>query len=89
MRGVAGIAVRIACYCTWKGISNDDRKKESDVHQATEADSEMTFSDVMNWAQRFGNRVGENISEATSKTATAIKNAASDNKQQSQSEDSP
>jgi hypothetical protein len=43
----------------------------------------------MNWAQRFGNRVGENISEAASKTASAIKNGTSDNKQKTQSEDNP
>lgn len=64
-------------------------EKSREVHETTEADSGLTFSDVMNWAQRFGNRVGENISEATSKTASAIKNVTSDNKQQSQSEDSP
>ena len=64
-------------------------EKKSEVHQANKADSETTFSDVMNWAQRFGNRVGENISEAASKTASAIKNATSDTKQKTQSEDSP
>ena len=67
--------------------TTDEKKPE--VHQTTEADSESTFSDVMNWAQRFGNRVGENISEAASKTASAIKNATSDTKQKSTSEDSP
>lgn len=64
-------------------------EKNPEVHQTTEADSESTFSDVMSWARRFGNQVGENISEAAGKTASAIKNATSDNKQQSQSEDNP
>lgn len=66
-------------------------KKESEVQQTNKADSDSTFSDVMNWAQRFGNRVGENISEAASKTASAIKNGVSDNQQQPkpQSENRP
>jgi hypothetical protein len=64
-------------------------EKNAEVSPPAEADSGLTFSDVMNWAQRFGNRVGENISEAASKTASAIKKAAADNKQQSQSENSP
>jgi hypothetical protein len=67
--------------------TTDEKKPE--VHQTNKADSELTFSDVMNWARRFGNRVGENISEAASKTASAIKNATSDNKQKTQFEDSP
>ena len=64
-------------------------EKNSEVQQSTDADSGLTMSDVMTWAQRFGNRVGENISEATSKTVSAIKNATSDTKQDSQSKDSP
>jgi hypothetical protein len=64
-------------------------EKQPEIHQPTKTDSELTFSDVMNLAQRFGNRVGENISEATSKTATAIKNATSDTTQQAHSEDPP
>ena len=64
-------------------------EKNSKVHQTTDADSGLTMSDVMGWVQRFGNRVGENISEATSKTVSAIKNATSDNKQEPQSTNSP
>ena len=64
-------------------------EKNSEVQQSTDADSGLTMSDVMSWVRRFGNRVGENISEATSKTASAIKNATSDNKQESPSKDSP
>ena len=64
-------------------------EKNSEVQQSTDADSGLTMSDVMTWAQRFGNRVGENISEATSKTVSAIKNATSDNIQEPQSKDSP
>jgi hypothetical protein len=64
-------------------------EKNPEVHQTTEGDSDSTFSGFMNWAQRFGNRVGENISEAASKTASAIKNGTSDNKQKTQSEDNP
>ena len=65
------------------------REKNSEVQQSTDADSGLTMSDVMTWVQRFGNRVGENISEATSKTASAIKKATSDTKQESSSEDIP
>jgi len=64
-------------------------EKNSEFHKTTDEDSGLTMSDVMNWVQRFGNRVGENISEATSKTASAIKNATSDNIQEPQSKDSP
>ncbi|MDH3504403.1 MAG: hypothetical protein OEM58_07740 [Nitrospirota bacterium] len=64
-------------------------EKKSEVHQSAKADSESTFSDVMNWTRRFGNRVGENISEAAGKTASAIKKATSDNTQKSPSKDSP
>jgi hypothetical protein len=64
-------------------------EKNSEVQQSTDEDSGLTMSDVMTWVQRFGNRVGENISEATSKTASAIKNATSDTKQESPSKDSP
>lgn len=64
-------------------------EKQSEAQQSTKDDSDVTFSDVMGWARRFGNRVGDNISEATGKTATAIKNAVSDNQPKSQSEDSP
>ncbi len=64
-------------------------EKNSEVQQSTDEDSGLTMSDVMIWAQRFGNRVGENISEATSKTVSAIKNATSDNKQDPQSKDGP
>jgi len=64
-------------------------EKNSEFHKTTDEDSGLTMSDVMNWVQRFGNRVGENISEATSKTASAIKNATSDNPQEPQSKDSP
>ena len=64
-------------------------EKNSEVQQSTNEDSGLTMSDVMIWARRFGNRVGENISEATSKTVSAIKSATSDNKQDPQSKDSP
>ena len=64
-------------------------EKNSERHQTPKTDSGLTFSDVMKWAQRSGNRVGENLSEAASKTASAIKNAVRDNKQKPQSEDSP
>lgn len=81
----------------WPVIANGEKsittkgEKSSEVSQPAKTDSGLTFSDVMNWAQRFGNRVGDNISEAASKTASAIKNGASDNtqKSKSQSEDSP
>ncbi|MDR4484859.1 MAG: hypothetical protein R3B95_16905 [Nitrospirales bacterium] len=63
--------------------------KESEAHQSNKADSDSTFSDVMGWARRFGNRVGDNISEAAGKTASAIKKATSENKPKSQSEDNP
>ena len=64
-------------------------EKNSEVQQSTDANSGLTMSDVMTWVQRFGNRVGENISEATSKTASAIKKATSDNSPEDQSEGSP
>ena len=65
------------------------REKNAEVQQSTNEDSSLAMSDVMIWAQRFGNRVGENISEATSKTVSAIKNATSDNKQYPSSKNSP
>ena len=65
------------------------REKNTEFQQTTDADSGLSMSDVMTWVQRFGNRVGENISEATSKTVSAIKNAASDNKQDLQLKNSP
>ena len=64
-------------------------EKNSEAHLATDADSGLTMSDVMGWVRRFGNRVGDNLSEATSKTVSAIKNATSDNKQEPQSKNSP
>lgn len=71
-----------------EAITTTDEKK-SEAHQSTKADSDKTFSDVMGWVRRFGNRVGENISEAAGKTGSAIKKATSDNKQKSPSQDSP
>jgi hypothetical protein len=64
-------------------------EKNSEVQQSTDEDSGLTMSDVMTCVQRFGNRVGENIYDATSKPASAIKNATSNTKQESSSEDSP
>lgn len=64
-------------------------EKNSEVHQTPGADSGLTMSDVMDWVRRSGNRVGENLSEAASKTASAIKNATSDNTPEDQSEGSP
>ena len=64
-------------------------EKNSEVHQPPDADSGLTMSDVMTWVRRFGNRVGENLSEATSKTASAIKKVATGDKQNPPSENSP
>ena len=72
-----------------KESTTTESGKESEAHQSNKADSDSTFSDVMGWARRFGNRVGDNISEAAGKTASAIKKAASENKPKSQSEDNP
>ena len=65
------------------------KEKTLEVQRSTDQDSGFTMSDVGIWIQRFGNRVGENISEATSKTASAIKKATSNTKQESSSEDDP
>jgi hypothetical protein len=64
-------------------------EKNSEVHQTPKADSGLTMSDVMSWVRRSGNRVGENLSEAASKTASAIKKVATGDKQNPPSEDSP
>ncbi len=72
-----------------EGSTSISSEKNSEVQQSTDEDSGLTMSDVMTWVRRFGNRVGENISEATSKTASAIKNATSETKQEPQSKDSP
>ncbi len=72
-----------------EGSTSISSEKHSEVQQSTDEDSGLTMSDVMTWVRRFGNRVGENISEATSKTASAIKNATSETKQAPQSKDSP
>ena len=50
--------------------------------------SSVTFSDVGNWLQRSGNRVGEELSKAASKTASAIKRAVSGGKREDRSEES-
>ncbi len=91
-RGII-LAALVTCMCfplvahgEESKVSEKERKAE--VRKDSQTDSGVTFSDVMGWAQRFGNRVGDNISEATSKTATAIKNAASDTKQETESKDS-
>ena len=65
-----------------------DKERKSEVRAPTQAGSDVTFSDVMGWVQRFGNRVGENISEATGKTATAIKSAVSDQDKDPESKES-
>ena len=89
IRGVLFVLlVGLPVIANGKESATTTDEKNPEVHQANKADSESTFSDVMNWAQRFGNRVGEIISEAASKTASAIKNATSDNKQKTQSEGS-
>lgn len=74
-----------------KEATSTTGKKSSETQKTNKTDTSFTFSGFINWAQRFGNRVGDNISEAASKTASAIKNGASDNQQQStpQSEDVP
>lgn len=64
-------------------------EKNAEGQQSTDQDSGFTMSDVTTWAQRFGNRVGENISEAASKTTTAIKNGTSDTKKESSSTNNP
>jgi hypothetical protein len=64
-------------------INKANAGKHASTHEASPSAS------FMNWVRRFGNRVGENISEAASKTASAIKNAAVDNKEEDQIEESP
>ena len=44
--------------------------------------SNVTFSDVGKWFQRTGNRVGEEITKATSKTASAIKKVVTDGRKE-------
>ena len=64
------------------------RETKSQVQPSSKQDSPVTFSDVTDWARRSGNRVGEELSKAASKTASAIKKAASGRKQEDQSEKS-
>jgi len=63
--------------------------EKSQAQASTKQDSSaVTFSDVGNWLQRSGNRVGEELSKAASKTASAIKKAVSGSKPGDRSEDS-
>ena len=64
-------------------ISKANAEKQTSTHEVSPSSS------VMKWVRRFGNRVGENISEAASKTASAIKNVAVSNKEEHQIEESP
>jgi gas vesicle protein len=68
-----------------------NKAKASESTQTTDLNSEGNLSNVMKWVQRFGNRVGDEISQAAGKTASAIKNTVKDNKpkSQSQSEENP
>ena len=65
------------------------REKNAEFHRPNDTDSGLTMSDVMTWVQRFGNRVGDNLSEATSKTVSAVKSAASNNTQDPPLKNSP
>jgi hypothetical protein len=71
--------------------STTTKAKASESTKTTDTDSEVTFSSVMKWVQRFGNRVGDEISQAAGKTASAIKNTVTDNqpKTPAPSEESP
>jgi len=63
--------------------------EKSQAQASTKQDSSaVTFSDVGNWLQRSGNRVGEELSKAASKTASAIKKTVSGGKPGDRSEDS-
>ena len=89
------VGVFLVALFVFPGFTNGEdststpSEKTSEVQWSTDQDSGFTMSDVGIWIQRFGNRVGENISEATSKTASAIKKATSNTKQESSSEDDP
>ena len=62
---------------------------KSQVQASSKQDSSsVTLSDVGNWIQRTGNRVGEELSKAAYKTASTINNAVLGNKPGDRSEDS-
>ena len=63
--------------------------KAQEQSSSKQDSSSVTFSDVGNWLQRSGNRVGEELSKAASKTASAIKKAVSGGKREDRSKESP
>ena len=83
---VAGVIIPV--ISTGEEQTPTPRETNPQVHPSSKKDSPVTFSDVTNWARRSGNRVGEELSKAASKTVSAIKKAASGSKQEDRSEKS-
>jgi len=71
-----------------QSIPSTDGEQSQAQASSKQNSSAITFSDVGNWLQRSGNRVGEELSKAASKTASAIKKTVSGGKPGDRSEDS-
>lgn len=84
---VAFVGIPVLSTAEQSTPSTDAEKSQAQASPKQDS-SAVTFSDVGNWLQRSGNRVGEELSKAASKTASAIKKAVSGDKPGDRSEDS-
>lgn len=75
--------------CMANGSESTSLTSKPNTERQQSSSRASSSSSFMNWAQRFGNRVGKNLSEAASKTASAIKQAVADNNEKHHIEESP
>ena len=71
------------------GSENSQEQSSSKPDSSLGTFSDVTLSDVGKWIQRTGNRVGDEITKATSKTASAIKKVVSGDKKEERSKENP